>query len=93
MCGSTGIDVETEPLLLPLAKKALITPLPRGWAIYKDEKGEPFYYDAETGFFFVFYRFTKTTRASHFYYDAKASFFFFEVCFSRCAVYMPFDLY
>ena len=44
-----GIDVATEPLLLPLAKLCLVTPLPRGWAIYKDDAGEPFYYEAATG--------------------------------------------
>ena len=27
----------------------LMTPLPRGWAIYKDEAGEPFYYETATG--------------------------------------------
>ena len=24
-------------------------PLPRGWAIFKDEQNEPFYYDAQSG--------------------------------------------
>ena len=32
-----------------LARLALQAPLPKGWEIYKDEAGEPFYYQRKTG--------------------------------------------
>lgn len=44
-----GIQVQHEGYLLPLAKLALQAPLPKGWEIYKDDKGEPFYFQRSTG--------------------------------------------
>ena len=35
MCTYLEINASREPLLIPLAKMCLVTPLPRGWAIYK----------------------------------------------------------
>ena len=37
MAGFLGIDAETEPQLLWLAEKAIIAPLPPGWAEYEED--------------------------------------------------------
>jgi len=44
-----GIDVMREGYLLPLVKMALQAPLPKGWEVYKDDKGEPFYSHRRSG--------------------------------------------
>jgi hypothetical protein len=43
MAGYLGINCITEGYLLHLAKVSLLAPLPKGWEIYKDAQGEPFY--------------------------------------------------
>lgn len=43
MASYLGINCVTEGYLLHLAKVSLLAPLPKGWEIYKDAQGEPFY--------------------------------------------------
>jgi hypothetical protein len=43
-----GVDAAREGYLLHLVKMALHAPLPKGWDIYKDERGEPFYLNRAT---------------------------------------------
>lgn len=45
MAGYLGVNVVTEGFLLPLVKLSLFAPLPKHWEIYKDDRGELFYFN------------------------------------------------